>query len=72
MGLLETAMSIADKLMDKIPNYDQRKKEKYYKLKRKYENEKSKVWHERDDQRIDLLRYELCDFLKIFNSEISA
>ena len=65
------AMSLTDKLLDKMPDYSQGKKEKYYQIKRKYVREMSKDTPYRDDVRIDEYRDQLLVFLKSFNSEIS-
>ena len=70
LSTIAIALGLADKLMDKVPDYDQRKKEKYYKLKRKYNEEISKKYSERDDHLIGCLSDELCDFLETFNEEI--
>lgn len=42
-GIIEKTLSIADKLLDHLPNYDQRKKDQYFKFKQIYRNEKNKI-----------------------------
>jgi len=56
--------------MSKMPNYEQGKKEKYYKLRRQYEREVSKDRQYRSDQRVDDYADELLLFLKVFIKEI--
>lgn len=69
MYYLELALNFANKLMDHIPNYDQRKKEKFYKLKKRFIDEKNS--DDRDDNLVDDLRDELQLILESFNKEIS-
>lgn len=42
-GIVEKVLGIADKLLDHIPDYDQRKKDQYFKFKQIYKNEKNKA-----------------------------
>lgn len=49
-GIIEKTLSIADKLLDKIPNYDQRKRDQYHKLKKIYRDERDK-----ENQDMDLM-----------------
>ena len=75
MGVLNTInllLSVTDKLMDKLPDYEQRKKEKFLKMKRRYENEKAKQYPDRDDNLIGIYRDRILRFIAIFNSEISG
>ena len=41
LSSLPIALKVFDKLLDKTPNYDQRMKKKYNKLRKKYEDEKA-------------------------------
>lgn len=68
LQLIAAALSIVDKAMDMAPNYEQRKKQKYYKLKREFLNEITR--EDGDDNRIGNLRDELLQFLETFNKEI--
>lgn len=65
-------LSITDKLMDRMPTYNQRKKETYHKLRMKYLEEKSKAYPERDDNLVGLCRMELLEFIRTFEQEIEA
>ena len=69
MNYLELALNLANKLMDHIPNYDQRKREKFYKLKKRFIDEKNS--EDRDDNLLDDLRDELQLILESFDKEIS-
>ena len=70
VALIGAALSALSSVMSKLPDYDQRKKEKFYKLKAKYENELNKV--DCDDQLIDDLRDELRLFFEVFAEEIQG
>lgn len=73
MSVLNTLLavfSIVDKTMDMLPNYDQRKREKYHDLKKDYLEEINKVYPERDDDRILNIRDKLQLFLEDFSKEI--
>jgi len=65
------ALALASKYMEKTPDYSQKKKEKFYDLKSKYENEMAKQRVDRDDSRVDHYSDELFLFLKTFYQEIS-
>ena len=64
-------LSVVGKVMDKLPNYDQRKKEEFYKLRTKYENEKSKEYYMRDDNQLGIYRDRVMRFCSIFSTELS-
>jgi len=70
--IIQLALSITDKLMDKIPNYEQRKREQFHKLRDKYEKEIVKNYPDRDDTRIDDYRDNLLRFLQDFNKEVAG
>lgn len=42
-GIVDKALGIADKLLDHIPSFDQRKKAEYLKFKEIYRNERNKI-----------------------------
>ena len=65
LGALEEAIKL-------IPDYEQRKKNQYFKLKERYENEKSKEYYERDDNQLAIYRSDLMRFISVFRSEIST
>ena len=65
-------LSITDKLMDRLPNYAQIKKEKYYRLRNIYLTERAKAYPQRDDNLVGIYRYELLEFLRIFEAEIES
>ena len=69
--LVSNLLSVIGKTMDLIPNYDQRKKDKYYKLLGKYEKEKSRDLDYRDANLLGIYRDELMRFISVYNSEIS-
>lgn len=70
VALLSVALSITNKLMDKLPDYDQRKKQQFHDLNLRYEQEKKKTYPERDDDLIMNLRDELSSFLSMFDGEV--
>lgn len=63
-------LELTNELLKKFPNYDQRKKEKFYKIASKYQNQMSIDYRYRDDNLIDNLRDELKLFSRTFIKEI--
>lgn len=70
--IVNLLLSITDKLMDRLPDYNQRKREQYHKLKMKYLTESSKAYPDRDDNLIGLCRIDLAEFVKTFEQEIES
>lgn len=70
MNYFELLLQIANKAMDKIPDYDQVKKSQWSKLLTAYNEEKVKPYPERDDDKLMNLRDSLKDFLTVFNKEL--
>lgn len=68
--ILGLALSIVDQVMGMLPNYEQKKRKEFYKLKRKYEEELVKDFSERDHDLILTYQSELRDFLKAFQKEL--
>jgi len=64
------ALSLADKLMDRIPDYEEKKREHFYKLRRKYEREVSKDRQYRSDLRVDEYATDLKLFIEHFITQI--
>jgi len=74
MSLIETAgllFGVVSKFMDKTPNYDQKKKQEYYDLKKEYDEQVKKDFPDRDDELISMLRDELRVLSQVFYEEIS-
>jgi len=69
LDLLGSLFGLADKVLDKLPNYEQKKVEEYHKLKEKYLNEKRK--DNRNDQLMLVLGNELCEHVNDFAAIIS-
>lgn len=72
MDWLGLALNIVSGVLDKMPDYDQRKRKQYYKLLRKYNDEISKDYPQRDDNLVVTYSSELHDFLQAFSKEISG
>jgi hypothetical protein len=68
--ILALTLSIIDKVMDKLPTYDQMKKQQYMALKRRYELEAARDFPLRDDNLVELLRRDLVNLITIFAKEI--
>ena len=68
MEWITIAISLVDQILKKMPAYDQRKKEKYYELKKKYILEKNSI--NRDDNLVSIYRDELRLFVESFSNEI--
>ena len=64
-------LAVIGKTMELIPNYDQRKKDKYFKLLEKYENEKNRDLDYRDANLLCIYRDELMRYISVYHSEIS-
>jgi len=60
--LIETVLSIVDKLLNQVPDYEERKKIKYRKLKKRYLDEMNREW--RDDGKVCECREDLRSFLE--------
>jgi hypothetical protein len=67
---LTMLLTVVNKTMDILPNYEQKKKEKYYRLRKRYEHEKSK--HTPDDNLCDYYRDSLLRYIQTFTEEISG
>ena len=65
-------ISVVDKLMDVLPNYDQRKRKEFYNLRQKYENEKKQSYPLRDDNKVGIYRDKLLLFMSEFKKEIGG
>jgi len=70
MDYLAAVLQIANKLMDKIPDYDQRKKEKLFKLSKEYQEELVRPRDMQDDDLIANLQDEIKLFVTTFAKEI--
>lgn len=70
-AIFTTLLTIADKLLDKSPNYSQKKKEDYVKLKRQYNDELKRDYSDRDDDLVLNLRDELLSYVQAFAREIT-
>jgi len=65
-------LSVVNKTMDMLPDYEQRKKEKFHKMQRDYNNEKNKEYPQRDDNLVGIYRDRCLQFVAVFNYEISS
>ena len=70
--LLTITLTIVSKFLDKLPTYEQSKKDKFYELKTKYETEMAKDYTNRDDNALDNMRDQLQQLLADFSSEVSG
>ena len=69
--ILLLAMGIADKYMQTLPDYDQSKREQFYKAKKRYMDEINKEIMDRDDNLVSTYHDELLLILEAFHKEIS-
>lgn len=72
MEWITLALSLGDKLLDKLPDYDQRKKDDYYKKKKQYLLERSKNYPQRDDDLLLTLKEDLYNYLDAFRKELEG
>lgn len=70
MDYLLLAMNITQAILEKMPDYDQRKKQDFYEKKSNLEAEWKKPINERDDDLILNLREDVTLFLNTFYEEI--
>ncbi len=68
---ITTIISIIDKLLDKTPSYDQKKREQWYLLQRLYNEEVKKIYPERDDDLVMNLREQIIIFGSAFDKDIA-
>lgn len=71
MNYLLIALNLANKVMDKLPDYDQRKKQDFVEKKTKLSEEWAKPYTKRDDDLILNLQDELSAFLIAFHDEVT-
>jgi hypothetical protein len=72
-GVLEVirmALNVTDKIIDRMPTYEQSKREKMYRLRRNFEDECAKEYPYRDDNKRDIYRREIMFFLESFAREL--
>lgn len=72
MNTFDLLLGITHEYLKRQPDYNQKKKERFYKLESEYQKENRKRYPHRDDERVVILRDELQLFLKVFYSEIRA
>ncbi len=65
------ALNLLHEVSKKLPNFDQRIRNNYYKSLKAYESEYIKPEHLIDDQKMDFLRFELERQYKAFSKELS-
>ena len=63
---------VVGKIINRLPNYNQKKKEKYYELVKKYDTEMSRTYDNRDDNQVGIAKMELDRFVKVFSDEIET
>ena len=68
--ILVLAANIAEKYMESIPNYEQKKKEQFFDAKTRYLNEINKEIMDRDDNLVSIYHDELYIILESFYQEI--
>lgn len=68
LKLIETALTTLGKVLDKMPDYDDMKKENFHTIRKKLMNEKMKPQYTRDDNEIVRLEEEMRLYIEDFNS----
>jgi len=68
--IVEATLNVVDELLKKLPDYEQIKKEKYYRLKKNYRSLLTRDHPYRDDNAIDNARDELMEYVLVFSKEI--
>ena len=67
---ISPALRVVDKLLERTPDYDQKQKNRYFKIKERYYEEMAKNYPERDDSNVDHLRRELRLFVEKLSTEL--
>jgi hypothetical protein len=67
--IIGALLGVVDKVLEAMPDYEQRKREKYFKLKKAYLEEMTR--EDGDDNLADNLRDELKLFIESFSKELS-
>lgn len=65
-------ISLVNKLIDLFPDYEQKKKEEFYYLKKRYEEAKSQSFPLRDDNQVEIYRNDLIRFIETFNTYLDV
>ena len=68
--IVATLITLTSKILDKTPNYEQKKKEQWSKLCLRYNDEVKKLYPDRDDDLIMNLREQIVIFSASFSEEI--
>jgi len=69
--IVSLLLSVTSKVLDKLPNYSEYKRNQFFRLLREYEEEVVLPFKYRDDQKVDRLRDELITFIRVFNRDLS-
>lgn len=67
---IKLLLSIASKVMEMLPNYEQKKREEYFNLLKTYEDEMSRDYPLRDDNKVIQYRRALLNFVAVFADEL--
>lgn len=71
IAMVTALANMTSKVMDKLPDYDQKKKEHFHDLNTRLNAERKKQYPDRDDDLIMNLRDDLVSFCLAFNEEIN-
>ena len=63
-------LQVIGKIIDRLPNYPQKKRKQYYKMLEDYEKEMSRDYETRDDNTVGICKNDLERFVKVFNKDI--
>lgn len=69
IAMVDTALNVIEKLLDKLPDFDQRKKSEYFKLKHAYLQEKTR--EDRIDNHLEHYAGNLSLFLEVWHKELT-
>lgn len=72
LTLITALLSAVGELMDKLPNFEQRKKEKYFELKQELYDELNKPSYKRNHGRISELMDDIVQFMEAFGQDIKS
>jgi len=71
-NMVKELLVVVGKIINRLPNYNQKKREQYYDLVKKYDLEMSRNYDNRDDNQVGLAKKNLERFLTVFSTEIET
>ena len=71
LGIVATSLEIISKMMDLLPDYEQKKREKFYDLRMELMEELNKPYEDRDDAKVVYVSKQLAIYMEAFSQELN-